>query len=177
MLGDVLRTCSLGPLSRVVLVSESASLGTLAQSCGIERLNIPALGMRGAARAALERVSAEGCRHALVLPADLPLLRTADLEALVRAADADVVIAPDRHRIGTNALVLSPPLVLTPRFGGASFTAHRAAARRAGLRTRTVVRRGIAFDIDVDSDLRALAMARGLGERTRAVLSDLRAPR
>jgi len=112
-----------------------------------------------------------------ILPADLPLLRPADIVALVaRARTADVVLAPDRRRDGTNALVLSSPLALTlaPRFGPSSYRLHLDAARLAGVRSRTVRRRGLAFDLDDADDLRALRASRARpGRHTAAVLARL----
>ena len=50
-------------------------------------------------------------RGVLVLPADLPLISKDDILELIRRADQApvVVIAPDRHGRGTNALLISPP--------------------------------------------------------------------
>ena len=42
---------------------------------------------------------------------------------------ADVVIVPDRHGTGTNALVLSPPDAIVPAFGEGSKARHVEAAR------------------------------------------------
>ncbi|MFN8631000.1 MAG: 2-phospho-L-lactate guanylyltransferase [Chloroflexota bacterium] len=74
----------------------------------------------------------------LVLPADLPGIVPADIEAVLAAANAArrsvervVVLAPDRHGRGTNALLLDPPAVLEPAFGGDSRLAHAGLARAA----------------------------------------------
>jgi 2-phospho-L-lactate guanylyltransferase len=47
----------------------------------------------------------QGAAGLLVISGDLPLLSPSDVRALVRR-DAPVVIAPDRHGLGTNALLL-----------------------------------------------------------------------
>src|SRR4028119_136357 len=68
-----------------------------------------------------------------VLPADRPLIEPEDvLAVLAGAASAPVVVAPDRARSGTNALLLRPPDALPFLFGPESFEAHLGAARDRG---------------------------------------------
>jgi 2-phospho-L-lactate/phosphoenolpyruvate guanylyltransferase len=98
---------------------------------------------------------AHGAYAVLVLPADLPLLEAADIEAMISAAASArsaVVIAPDRHDSGTNALLLAPPDAIPFAFGPGSFQAHLAAARRAGIEAVIVRREALAFDIDTAAD-------------------------
>ena len=75
----------------------------------------------------------------LVLPADLPGITAEDVSTLLAAADAAatggaavVALAPDRHGRGTNALLLDPPGVIEPNFGGDSRAAHAGLAAAAG---------------------------------------------
>lgn len=75
----------------------------------------------------------------LILPGDVPGMTAADVEALLAAADAAartgrpvVALAPDRHGRGTNALLLDPPGVIEPAFGGDSRDAHAGLAAAAG---------------------------------------------
>lgn len=170
--------CGAG-VGRVVVATESAIVSGVAARHGAETLAVPARGTREAAAAALASAAAERSRCAVVLPADLPTLGPDDVRALCAAAEtAAVVVAPDRHRRGTNALALTPPLAIAPLFGAGSFSAHRRAACRAGLRFRTVVRPGLALDVDTPDDLRAaLAASHALGPRTATVLADLGAAR
>jgi 2-phospho-L-lactate/phosphoenolpyruvate guanylyltransferase len=72
-----------------------------------------------------------------------------------------VAIAPDRAERGTNGLALSPPDVIPFQFGVDSFSAHRGAAARTGVRTVIVERPGLEFDVDTPSDLAAW-LAHGL---------------
>ena len=75
----------------------------------------------------------------LVLPIDLPAVSAATLGDLLDegagAIDAGrplVVVVPDRHARGTNALLVSPPAAIEPAFGEGSLAAHMAAAVAAG---------------------------------------------
>lgn len=91
----------------------------------------------------------------LILPADLPLLTPADLRALVLEAvnPPVVVIAPDRHGTGTNALVVSPAGLIDYAFGSGSFQRHCERAQRAGVRTVICERKSISIDLDLPEDL------------------------
>lgn len=92
----------------------------------------------------------------LVLHADLPLLESADIDALLEAAEAcGIAIAPDRHGSGTNGLALIPGRRIAFRFGTDSFHLHRQQAPEAAV----VERRGFAIDLDTPDDLAAVLEA------------------
>ena len=176
MLEDVLESARHARVGPVLVVTDSATVRTVAARHGVAALRVRPRGTRSAARDALAAATRRGARHVAILPADLPLLRPADIVAVAaRARTADVVLAPDRRREGTNALVLSSlGLTLAPRFGPSSFRRHLEAARLAGLRSRTVLRRGFALDLDGPDDLRALLASRARpGRHTADVLKRL----
>ena len=91
----------------------------------------------------------------LIVPADLPLITIEDIREVVkRGADPPVVvITPDRHRRGTNALLISPPGLLRYEYGPGSFQRHCTQAEKAGLRLEICERRSVALDIDLPEDL------------------------
>lgn len=93
-------------------------------------------------------------RGVLVLPADLPLISKDDiLELIGRAGQAPVVvIAPDRHGRGTNALLISPPGLIEYDFGEDSFQRHCELARQAGARLEIVELPSLGLDLDVPED-------------------------
>ena len=94
----------------------------------------------------------------LVIPADLPLMRMDDVEKLIsRATDPPVVvIAPDRHGSGTNALLSSPPGLIAYDFGTDSFERHVARAKAAGVRLVVFENPSIGLDVDLPEDLEYL---------------------
>lgn len=94
-------------------------------------------------------------RGVLVLPADLPLLTREDVLALLDRASQPpvVVIAPDRHRKGTNALLISPAGLIEYDFGDDSFERHCERARRAGARLEVVDLPSLGLDLDMPEDL------------------------
>ncbi len=64
----------------------------------------------------------------LIVPGDIPSVSPGTLARVLAAGDAagvpSVVLAPDRHGRGTNALLLDPPDVIDPAFGGDSRAGH-----------------------------------------------------
>jgi 2-phospho-L-lactate guanylyltransferase len=108
---------------------------------------------------ALARAAREAVRHGadaiMVLPADLPLLKKADVAgALIRTGKPPFMrIAPDRAGRGTNLLLMAPPGLLRFSFGDRSFRRHRNAARSAGAKVKEIHRASLAEDLDCPEDL------------------------
>jgi 2-phospho-L-lactate guanylyltransferase len=129
-----------------------------------------AAALRGIA-AALER----GAERVLLVPGDCPALDAEEVARLL-AREEGVVIVPDRHGQGTNALLLAPPDVIEPGFGPGSFARHAARARAAGAEVKVCELRSLGLDVDTPGDLAALRVALAArahdAPRTRALLSD-----
>jgi 2-phospho-L-lactate guanylyltransferase len=87
--------------------------------------------------------------NVLVLPIDLPDA-TPDALAAMLASPADVTIAPDRDRQGTNALRLRGRAVpeFPFSFGPGSFARHGAAAASMNLTRQVIADPRLAFDVD-----------------------------
>ncbi len=96
-----------------------------------------------------------GASAVLVLPADLPLLRREDIEILISLAhDPPVmVIAPDRHGSGTNALLCSPAGLIEYDFGPDSFSRHIERAKHANARVEVCEISRLSLDLDAPEDL------------------------
>lgn len=102
-----------------------------------------------------------GADRVLLVPGDCPALRPQEVDALLATGPApgggpDIVVVPDRHGTGTNALVLSPPGAMAPSFGPGSRARHEQAARAAGVEPRIVEAPSLMLDIDTGEDLDAL---------------------
>ncbi|GAB4455268.1 MAG: 2-phospho-L-lactate guanylyltransferase [Anaerolineales bacterium] len=94
-------------------------------------------------------------RGVLILPADLPLISREDVLTLLSKAVEPpvVVIAPDRHGKGTNALLISPSGLIEYDFGENSFQRHCERAKQAGARLEIVELPSLGLDLDVPEDL------------------------
>jgi 2-phospho-L-lactate guanylyltransferase len=96
-----------------------------------------------------------GVSTVLVLPADLPMITKPDVEKLIASASDPpvVVIAPDRHRTGTNALLSSPPGLIEYDFGPGSFARHKERAESVDARVVICELPSLELDLDIPEDL------------------------
>ena len=98
-----------------------------------------------------------GCREVVMLPADLPTITAADIDALVRAGRrGGFAIAPDAAGVGTNALCLVSAQPFRFQFGLGSQRLHLEEAQRSGLNPQVVRLPGLEFDVDSPADLAQL---------------------
>lgn len=93
-------------------------------------------------------------RGVLILPADLPLITREDIQVLLDRAVKPpvVVIAPDRHGKGTNALLIAPAGLIEYDFGENSFQRHCEQAKKAGARLEIVNLPSLGLDLDMPED-------------------------
>jgi len=115
---------------------------------------------------AIEMATAEsrrrGAARTLVVPADIPLLETSELQRIADSAPPDgAVLVPDAAGRGTNAALRAPADLFPLRFGNDSFLPHLAAAKATGRPCVVLRLPGIALDIDRPEDLKELAAAEG----------------
>jgi 2-phospho-L-lactate guanylyltransferase len=115
---------------------------------------------------------ARGARSTLVVPADIPLIDSAELQEIIESAPPDgTVLVPDAEGRGTNAALRSPGDLFPLRFGNDSFLPHQAAARATGLPCVILRLPGIARDIDRPEDLHQLSAASGERQSQKLVRS------
>jgi 2-phospho-L-lactate guanylyltransferase len=156
-----LATRTLATLARwgrlpVVVVTRDPWVAELAATTALQVLTEGGDGHSAAARQGARHAAASGAELVLSLAADLPLLRCADLDALLRRAAAGrAVIAPDRLGLGTNAVLAPADFPFT--FGAPSFDRHRRLAESAGLDPIVLRTPGLAVDLDSPWDLDLLA--------------------
>jgi 2-phospho-L-lactate/phosphoenolpyruvate guanylyltransferase len=100
----------------------------------------------------------------LILPADLPLLTQADIEAFIvdhkKYPQPCVTITADRHNDGTNALLISPPGLISYAYGPGSFELHCELARAKNAHLQIIPNPNLALDLDTPEDLELLNSVR-----------------
>lgn len=146
-------------IEHILVVSKDSNVLTLARDH-----NARTITERGSAQLnqALDRatqiVRGYGVSTVLVLPADLPLLTQKVVEDLLALSvnPPVMVIVPDRHGTGTNALLISPPGLIEYDFGPRSFNCHLARAKAAGARVEVCNIPSLGLDIDLPEDLEML---------------------
>ncbi|HEY6731623.1 MAG TPA: 2-phospho-L-lactate guanylyltransferase [Solirubrobacterales bacterium] len=110
-----------------------------------------------AALAGIARAEVEGAERVLLLAGDCPLLDSRELDRLLTGVPGSYVgVVPDRHRTGTNALLLCPPNAIVPAFGEGSRNRHVEAARQAGIPFGVEELPSIELDLDTPADVIAL---------------------
>jgi 2-phospho-L-lactate guanylyltransferase len=147
---------SVPSIDRIVVISRDEQVAGWAADWRVSHLREQHRGLNAALREARARFA--DAPAILVLPSDLVAVSSIDILAMVSAADgaADarcVVIAPDRHGQGTNALLLRPPDVIDFDFGSGSAKRHAARARERDIEPVWYHSDSISLDLDLPEDL------------------------
>jgi 2-phospho-L-lactate guanylyltransferase len=140
----------------VYVVCDDEQVADWAYASGATIVRAPRPGLNQAAAAGREAARDAGCQRVLIVHSDLP-----KPESLATLANepADVVIVPDRHGDGTNALLLPAQGEFSFRYGIGSFAAHRAEAAARGWAVKVVERPDLALDLDTPDDLAAAGLS------------------
>jgi 2-phospho-L-lactate guanylyltransferase len=158
MARDVLTALSRSKrLTGILIVSRTPEADALAQAFGTERFSespdadLPTA-LKQATEYLVDHLHADGI---MIVPADVPLIREDELDAIL-AEHTEVTILPDDEHVGTNGLICTPPGRIPPVFDGRSFKPHVDAAFAAGVVPKVVPSSRFALDVDTPADLRAL---------------------
>ncbi len=155
-------------VERYLVVSPDSAVLALARSVGalpvLERDYVATRGQNAALEQAREVIRAWSTEAILVLAGDLPLLSVQDLQGIAELGSSEriIVIAPDRHDEGTNALLVRPGDALPFCFGTGSYRRHLQEASQRGLPVREYRGIGTAFDLDFPEDLSDLERLTGV---------------
>jgi 2-phospho-L-lactate/phosphoenolpyruvate guanylyltransferase len=137
----------------VLVVAGDQAAAEVAAGYPVPVLLEPRRGLSSALAAADE--AAAGAPATVVVVADLPLLRAADVDAVCAAGrwGACAVVAATADG-GTGAFLRRPAGVLPTAFGVASAAAHLRLAEAGGVRAVRLDLPGFALDVDTPSSLR-----------------------
>lgn len=142
-------------LAEILLVSSDPAVEAIARRFGVRLLvEERPLGLNTAVTRAANVAAAHGATGILILPADLPFLRAADVQAFIAQLidQPMLVICSDGREDGTNALLLSPPGEFTFHYGPGSFQNHVGEARSRKWACVAVQSPGLQFDLDTEKD-------------------------
>ncbi len=148
-------------VEEVLVVSRDPKALAIAHDCGARTIRedgSPDL------NTALKRATAVAKMYTtngvLILPADLPLISKDDIDKIISVSNDHqrvVVIAPDRHRNGTNALLVSPSGIIEYDYGEKSFERHCEQAHAVGAHLVVCELPSIGLDLDLPEDLALVA--------------------
>lgn len=181
MVTDVLQALKRAEtIELVIVVTQDHDVERLALAWDAEVVHDPdedshsAAAMLGVAEA-----RRRGAKSVLLVAGDCPMLNPAEVDALVSRREGldGVIVVPDRHGTGTNALMLTPPDAIAPAFGPGSCERHVALASAAGVPVEVDPLPSLAIDVDTREDLdvlrNALAAQTGNAAHTRGMLARL----
>ncbi|HKM59805.1 MAG TPA: 2-phospho-L-lactate guanylyltransferase [Candidatus Bathyarchaeia archaeon] len=158
MLEDVLSALQTSTVDDTVVVSNDLTVHDVVGKFGAMYLAQKTSGLNSAIEEATEWCVQEGAEAVLVLPADIPLLSSADVDRIVELGNCEeqtVVLSPS-YDGGTNALFQSPPNLIRVCFGPRSFAEHIKEAQSKGICVRLHYSTSVATDIDSAEDLSKL---------------------
>ena len=143
---------------QVALVTSDPFAAGAAQEYGFEIIADPDNpGETGAIEMATRVCVERGAESTLVIPADIPLIESWELEEIMKhAPDQGSVLVPAGDGRGTNAAFRRPADLFPLRFGNDSFKPHHAAAQATGKPCVVLKLPGLAVDVDNPEDLRQL---------------------
>jgi 2-phospho-L-lactate guanylyltransferase len=180
MFSDVLVALRRAKLvDQVLVVSSDHGAQRIAGGYGAMVLEEEDHGHSHAAGRGVARALELGIDRVLMVPGDCPLLDPRELDALIArpVGSPSVLIVPDRHGTGTNALLLTPPDAMEPSFGPGSHERHTRTAAAAGIEAHSVSMPSLALDIDTPEDLATvestLEETHGGAAHTRGMLRQL----
>jgi 2-phospho-L-lactate/phosphoenolpyruvate guanylyltransferase len=162
MVSDVLHALRRATrIDAVIVVTGEHGAEALARAYDAQAIADDDRGHSHAARSGVDWALEQDFQRVLLVPGDCPALDPKEVDELVVGGMSapDVVIVPDRHGTGTNALLLAPPDAIGPSFGPGSRARHEEAAREAGVRWRIAEPRSLVLDVDTADDLAVLRVA------------------
>ncbi len=148
-------TTTIQQITGVLVISRDTKALAIAREIGAKTLQEGAMSnLNPALMRATMVVKSWRADAVLVLPADLPFINAEDIRGLIQLAlDRSIVIATDKARDGTNALLVRPPGAIEFQYGGGSYERHIRLAESAGLQAFTYESDRLALDIDLPEDL------------------------
>lgn len=161
MLFDVLMSAKrVRDVARICVLSPDEEILKFASDLGVWSIREPGLPLNLALEFAIGQAKTGGADSVLIIPGDVPLATTRDIEEIISLADGDrvIVISPSKD-MGTNALLLKPPDIISLKFGGESFPAHLKEALKSGAKVRIYYSESLAFDVDRPEDLLRVKIA------------------
>jgi 2-phospho-L-lactate guanylyltransferase len=163
-------------LDGVIVVTGEPAAADLARGAGAEIVHDPVeAGQSAAAQLGIARAVERGAARVLLVPGDCPALDSDEVADLLDGPES-VVIVPDRHGTGTNALLLRPPWAIAPSFGPGRRARHELAAAGGGVGWCVRELPSLGLDADTPDDLAALRASGRRGDSTASTLGRLGVP-
>ena len=164
MLLDILEAVSASDVDETLLLGSDREVERLSSDRGMMFLSDTGGELNQVLEHATHWTLGEGAESVLVLPADVPLVTSREINGIISlCSDRPSVGVSPSVAGGTNALMRNPPNVMPTYFGPKSYKRHLDEASKLGIQASTFESQGLSLDIDLPRDLRLLYR---LGEGT-----------
>lgn len=157
MLEDVLGALKASVVTDILVVSNDSNVRPIAERFGASFFSPARKGLNSAIEEAWAWCIRNKADSVLVLPSDIPLVTSKDIDVIVRLGSEErrVVLVPSRDW-GTNAFFQHPPHLVRACFGPDSFLKHAREACSRGFCVKFYYSLGAGLDIDSVEDLQVL---------------------
>jgi len=110
---------------------------------------------------------------ALVIPADLPLIKPRDIDTIISKGKTKptVILSPSLTG-GTNILYRAPPQIIEPKFGKNSFQKHLEETRKINIEPKIYNSPRVTLDLDEIEDIKKFIQHGGNNTKTLKVLQN-----
>lgn len=161
MLQDVLKALQQSVVDEIVVIGNDDVVKRMADKFGAFYIEANQDGLNPAIEEAVRWCVREQADWVLVLPADIPLLTSNDVNQIIElgVSTASMVLSPSNDG-GTNALFQSTPTLVSACFGPKSFAAHVEEAHCKGVKVRFYSSLNIGNDIDCAEDFKKLLVVK-----------------
>lgn len=156
MLDTVVRAAvsAIGPTA-VQVVGGDDAVRQVTADAKAEWVEDPGRGLNGSLWTSIRKAFDDGCRAALFLPGDLPLIEADDVVEIAMASEEySRPVGVRAHDGGTNALLVTAARPFEPRLGVESFAKHAVAAYEAHTFLKPLELRKVEFDVDSFEDFK-----------------------
>ncbi len=158
MLQDVLKALQTSVVDKVVVVADDFIVRKTAEEFGAFYRFAKGASLNSTIDETTSYCIQKGARSVLVLPADVPLIDSEEINRIIQLADdvsSAIVLSPS-HDWGTNALYQHPPKLIPACYGPESFLKHIRQAFLNNIGVRIHFSSKLAADIDSAEDLKKL---------------------
>ncbi|MEX0657278.1 MAG: 2-phospho-L-lactate guanylyltransferase [Nitrosopumilaceae archaeon] len=155
MFEEVLKTIVDSDIDTIVVVTKDKDAIEIGKSYDVIQIaDDNETGVNNAVSLADKYLEKNGFDMSIVFPQDIPLMRTEDIDNLLKfSSENSVLVVPSRRFDGTNALLRSPVSIMETHYDEDSYKIHLHTGRKHTNKTSLVLMRRIMMDVDNNEDL------------------------
>jgi 2-phospho-L-lactate guanylyltransferase len=166
-LGELLLDSTLHTLENVTALYDTVVISTDVRAKRIAKMHGAIfvdegkhIGVNNAVNIANDYCTRAGAVATVVVPQDLPLALSEDIDMICNAAkdyDRCLIICPSARYDGSNVLLRRPPRLIESHYDNNSFNMHINAAKKIGAKVKIILSHRMMRDLDTVEDAQYLA--------------------